>query len=579
MKVRSDEIREALGACRRALLMAVPFSLALNILMLTVPLYMTAVYDRVLTSASVETLLMLTLLAIGALALASLLEMVRQVVLQRAGARLEIGLGAQTLAASFATGGKGGGDLQGLRDLGQLRQFLTSPMTGALFDLPVAPLYLALVFAIHPQLGWLMLAAAAVLVLVSFANQWATAAPLAESGREGLSALQRAQAQARNAELLRAMGMFGNALKVWGEANARSVAAWDTAGRRNAFWTGVSRFVRMMLQIATLGYGAYLVLTSQGALTAGIIFAVSIISARALAPLDQVIGGWKGLVAARQAYRRLRALLDAAERRAEPMLLPTPKAYVGAHRLVYSAAPGLEPILKGLTFSIPEGEIVGIIGPSGAGKSTLARLLVGAIRPTGGVVRIGGDDLAHWTPEAIGPHLGYLPQDVELFPASVAQNIARLAPDPDPAQVVAAARLANCHELIQRLPGGYDTLLGPNGHMLSGGQRQRLALARAFYGAPRVVVLDEPNASLDGEGDQALIDALGMAREAGITCLVVSQRASIMPAVTQVMMLRDGRLEDFGARDEVLQKQIRPVGRVPSPAGPARIEPAAAQGA
>ena len=292
-----------------------------------------------------------------------------------------------------------------------------------------------------------------------------------------------------------------------------------------------------------------------------------------------MIGGWKGLVAARQAYRRLQALLDAAERRAEPMLLPTPKAYVGAHRLVYSAAPGLEPILKGLTFSIPEGEIVGIIGPSGAGKSTLARLLVGAIRPTGGVVRIGGDDLAHWTPEAIGPHLGYLPQDVELFPASVAQNIARLAPDPDPAQVVAAARLANCHELIQRLPGGYDTLLGPNGHMLSGGQRQRLALARAFYGAPRVVVLDEPNASLDGEGDQALIDALGMAREAGITCLVVSQRASIMPAVTQVMMLRDGRLEDFGPRDEVLQKQIRPVGRVPSPAGPARIEPAAAQGA
>jgi len=565
------EIRPAFRALRRGLLVVGLFSLALNLLMLTVPLYMASVYDRVLASASIETLVVLTVVAVGALALAGILESIRQVVLMRLGARLETRLGGPMLDVSLANAQKSGGDLQGLRDLSQLRQFIASPVVCAIFDAPVAPIYLALVFLLHPHLGWLSLGAAVLLVAISLLNQQITKAPLAEAARHGLVALQKARAQARNAEAIRAMGMFGHAVASWGEANAKGMIAADVAGSRNAWLGGLTRFLRLFLQVAVLGWGAYLVLTDKG-LTAGIIFAASIISARALAPLDQVIGGWKSFAAAAQAYRRLKAMLAAAPADPERMALPEPSASLAAEKLVYVPAPGAEPILKGLTFAIEPGEVVGVIGPSGAGKSTLARLLVGALRPSSGLVRIGGDDLANWPAEALGPHIGYVPQDVELLPATIAENIARLSPAPDPRKVVAAARLANCHELIQRLPAGYDTLLGTQGHMLSGGQRQRIALARAFYGNPKFVVLDEPNASLDSHGEQALTAALIAARAAGVTCVVVTQRASVMPALTKVMALKDGRIEAYGPRDEVLPKQIRPA--APAPALPGFALPA-----
>jgi ATP-binding cassette subfamily C protein len=262
----------------------------------------------------------------------------------------------------------------------------------------------------------------------------------------------------------------------------------------------------------------------------------------------------------------VRDLLRQAGADAVSMALPNPVGSVAAEKLVYSPRQGMEPIIKGISFEIAPGDVVGVIGPSGAGKSTLARLLVGAIKPVSGLVRIGGDDLSNWSSEALGPHIGYLSQDIELFPATVAQNIARMNPSPDPELVLAAARLANCHELIQRLPKGYDTMLGPQGHALSGGQRQRIALARAFFGSPKVVVLDEPNASLDAEGEQALVAALKMAGKAGITCIVITQRTSLNAAIDKFLMLRDGRMEAFGARDEVLQQA--PVPR-PEPNMPA----------
>jgi ATP-binding cassette subfamily C protein len=538
---------------RFALLVALLFSLALNLLILTVPLYMTAVYDRVLSSRSVETLLMLSIVAVGALALTGAIESVRQIVLTRAGARLEADLGGSVLAASLKLGSRGG-EVQGLRDLAQVRQFLSSPLVGAIFDAPVAPLYVILIFMVHPHLGWLTIVCAILLVAISMLTQQLTKNPLKESMQHGVMALQTAQTQVRNAEVIRALGMFGHGINVWGEHNGKSMAAADVAARRNALLSGVTKFVRLLLQVAILGYGAYLVLSDHN-LTGGIIFAASIISSRALAPLDQVIGGWRSFEQAQQSYKRVRDLLRAARQNEVQTSLPAPKATLAVERLVYTPAPGSDPIIKGISFQVEPGDVVGIIGPSGAGKSTLARLLVGAITPSAGVVRIGGDDLTHWSSEDLGPYLGYVPQDIELFPVTVAQNIARLDPSPSSEDVVAAAQLANCHGLIQRLPNGYDTVLGAGGLSLSGGQRQRVALARAFYGRPRVVVLDEPNASLDNEGESALVSALKAAGQSGMTCIVITQRTSILPAVNKLLMIKDGRIEAYGPRDEVLKNQ------------------------
>ncbi|WP_088347609.1 MULTISPECIES: type I secretion system permease/ATPase [Rhodomicrobium] len=566
---RDDSIRSGLLACRRGLLIAFGFSLALNLLMLTVPLYMISVYDRVLSSRSEETLLMLTIVAVGAIAAAALLDGVRQMILNRTGARLETALGGRVLTASLHAPHAGAADMQGLRDLAQVRQFITSPLAAGMFDAPMAPLFLIVVFLVHPHLGWLALGAACLIVLIALLNQHLTRAPLSDASRHAASALGKANAHLRNAEAIRSMGMLGHCTESWGADNTRALIASDAAGRHNAILNGFSQFLRLLLQIGMLGYGAYLVLNDH-ALSAGIIFAASLISGRALAPLNQAVSGWRSIVSARQAWRRLKAQLARAKEDDGPMALPAPQATLSADRLVYRPSPGAEPILKTLTFAIEPGDMLGIIGHSGAGKSTLARLLVGALAPNSGIVRIGGDDIANWPAEALGPFIGYVPQDVEMLPATVAQNIARMHGAPDPEAVVAAAKLANCHELIQRLPQGYDTPLGAQGHMLSGGQRQRIALARAFYGHPRIVVLDEPNASLDSEGEQALIAALRQAHAAGITCVVITQRASVVSALTKMMVLREGRIEAFGPKEEVLQSQIRPAGAVlPVPPVPA----------
>lgn len=555
---RPSSIWSATKPCRQALAIAALFSLALNILMLAIPLYLTQIYNRVLSSRSVETLVMLTIIVLGALMMIGVFEAVRQILLARAGARLETALGASVLGASLQAAGNGNQDVQGLRDLAQIRQFLSSPLTGAMFDAPVAPFYFALLFLVHPHLGWLAVGIALLLISVAIANQRLSRSPLSKASRHGMTALQRSLVQARNAEVIRAMGMLSNSVASWGTENADSMIAADVAARRNAIFAGLGRFLRLSLQIGILGYGAWLVLSNSG-LSGGIIFAASIISARALAPLDQAISGWRNFVSAREAWERVKSLTRASSTSSPSMPLPAPAACLSAEKLAYCPHPGSVPIIKGVTFKIEQGDGLGIIGPSGAGKSTLARLLVGAIQPSMGIVRIGGDDLCHWDCEALGPHIGYLPQEVELFPVSVAQNIARMVPDPDPEKIVAAARLANCHELIQSLPQGYDTMLGAQAHILSGGQRQRIGLARAFYGTPKVVVLDEPNAFLDDIGERALIEALEAARGAGITFVVVTQRSSLLPVCSKIMVIRSGLVQAFGERDAILKQQMKSV--------------------
>lgn len=551
----NHDLFQAKSALNRGLWVVALFSLVLNLLMLVTPLYMMTIYDRVLTGRSEETLLMLTVVAVGALLVVGILEAVRQLAMTRLAARLETVLGAPVLAACLKSSQLSGPDIQGLRDLQQLRTFLTSPLANALFDLPVAPLFLLVVFMVHPALGWLSLFAVLAILVLTAINQHLVKAPLQEASDHGSAALRSAQAHARNSEVIRAMGLGENSVAAWGKEARRSLAASERAARLSSVFNGMSQFARQFAQIAILGYGAYLVLTDP-TLSAGIIFAASMISARALGPFYNAISGWKALVTAREAWQRTTVLLSGVEPSASAMRLPTPEATVALENLCYRTASG-QPIITGITASIEAGEIVGIIGPSGAGKSTLARLLVGAIEPTSGTVRLGGNDLKHWQSEALGPHMGYLPQDVELFPGTIAENIARMASAPDPEKVIAAAKLANCHELIQRLPLGYDTPLGPSGHGLSGGQRQRIALARALYGGPRILVLDEPNASLDSEGEQALIAALVQARSMGTTVIVITQRTSILPAITKLMVLRDGRLEAFGPKNELLSGQLR----------------------
>ncbi len=556
-----------LRTCARGLVSIGLFSLALNFLLLAVPLYTLSIYDRVLTSRSGDTLIMLSVLAVAALVIVGVIESVRQLMAARLGARLETVLGGPLLDTALRSEDPALGDVQPLRDLSTVRHAISSPLVGAIFDLPVVPLYLGLLFLVHWQLGWLALAFTVIIAIVAYANERLTAAPLAETSRQASIALQKAQAHARNSEVIRAMGMNPATLASWGENNARSLAAADRAALQNAVFNGAGQVLRLVLQIGIIGYGAYLVLL-DASVSAGILFAAALVSARALAPINQIIAGWRTLASVAEAWGRIARAVSFMPTGQPPMELPAPDATIAVEKLVYRANDNSEPILKGISFAIEAGEIVGLVGPSGAGKSTLARLIVGAMRPTAGIVRIGGSDRAHWLPEDLGPYIGYVPQDVELFPASVAQNIARMSPEPDSGKVVAAARLANCHDLIQRLPKGYNTLLGTNGYGLSGGERQRIALARAFYGEPRIVVLDEPDASLDTRGEEALFGALQQARAAGITCVVITQRMAVVPALTKIMFMRGGRIEAFGPRDEILQKQLRAAAPQGAPAQP-----------
>ncbi|MCU0837666.1 MAG: type I secretion system permease/ATPase [Rhodospirillales bacterium] len=552
------------------------FSFFINLLILTSPIYMLQIYDRVLGSGHIETLVFITLIAGVAVLIMGLLEIIRGRLLGRISRWLDRQLAPELISASMRGTFYGlPASAQALRDLAQIRAFLGGPGVNAILDSPWVPIFIAVIWLMSPALGALAVAAAVILFMLAVLNEYASRRKLKEAGVASIGAMQRADAAIRNADVFHAMGMLPGFLKGWAKSNTAVQDLQLSAGDRNATLTGLSKFFRVFVQILTLGGGAYLVLQQE--MTAGGMIAASIIMGRALAPVEQAIAGWKSFVGARDSYDRLQRLMERLPPEPTAMPLPAPTGRLLCEQVVYVPRGRETPVLQGVTFALQPGEALGIVGPSAAGKSTLCRILVGSWQPTRGHCRLDGADVFQWPPEQLGPYIGYLPQDVELFIGTVKENIARLNPDPDPAAVVEAAATAGVHEMILRLPKGYETEIGEGGSFLSGGQRQRIGLARALYGQPKLIVLDEPNASLDSEGEDSLVNALIKAKSWGATVIIVAHQPRILQPVDKVMLLRDGRAELFGPRDEVFAK-LRPQ-RVSAEPRPRIVAPSPSGGA
>ena len=547
-----------LHACRQYFIFAGIFSLFINLLMLTTPIYMLQVFDRVLSGRSYETLIMLVLVALFALLVMQMLEQIRSRLLLGAGIALDNMLGPAVvdgLLRNAATPGNADrAFVAGLRDVAIVRSFLTGNSITSLFDSPWVPIYVAIIFLFHPYLGWLAVLGALTLLALAWINEQITRAPIEEMSRQTRIASRYIDTSLRNAELIHALGAGGNIVRHWQQANDRVIDAQMVSGMRGNGITGVTRFVRLALQILALGLGAYLVI--QDHLSSGVMMAGTLILARALAPVETAITTWKSFVDARESWLRLDDLLKHPAAALSPVDVPVLDGRLDVERVVFSIPGTDRAILKGVSFSLAPGEALGVIGPSAAGKSTLARLITGIWKPNSGAVRFSGGDVAAWPREQLGPYLGYLPQDVELFSGTVAENIARMG-DVDSEKVIAAAQAAQAHDMIQHLPKGYDTEIGEAGGILSGGQRQRVALARALYGNPRLVVLDEPNANLDNAGEEALVTAIRAMKSAGMTVVVISHRPSTLAGVDKLLVLREGAVEVFGPRAEVQSKFAR----------------------
>ncbi len=546
-------LKKGLRICRRGLVSVGMFSVVINLLMLTIPIYLFQLSDRVLTSRNTDTLIMLSVVAVGAILAMVLLDLMRRLMLSRIGTRLETTLAGPALAGALS-GPSEGTAAQALRSLQQVRNFIIGPVMPLMFDAPLAPLYFAVVFLIHPTLGFIVIGAGLLLCVVAFINQRITAAPFAEAGGHAHAAENHAEALSRNAQALTGMGMMNEGIVLWGQPNAQALSALIRAQDRNAMLSGFSKLVRLLTQIAVLGAGAYLAL--QAELTGGMMIAASIIAGRALAPIEGAIEGWRSFVQARHAYGRVTSLIDPLKNQDARIWLPQPKGEVHVEKLLHVPKGKRDPVLNGVNMLLEPGEALGVVGPSGGGKSTLARILVGGLTQTAGKVRLDGAELKNWNPRQLGETIGYLPQDVELFPGTIKANIARLREDPSDAQVHRAAQLAGVHEMILRLPEGYETMIGADGSPLSGGQRQRVGLARAFFGAPKLLVLDEPNANLDVAGEQALRTALKQAKAHGITVVLITQRLAILHAVDKVMVLQDGRVTGFAPTSEIMPQLV-----------------------
>ena len=531
-------------------------SFVISILLLTQPIYMLQVYDRVLPSSSLNTLAFLSVITLAAIVVLGLLEVFRQLYASRLAIRLESELGASAFLAGAHSQNAEIGDTQPLRDLATVRNFISSRILQSLFDLPFVPIFLLLLIFIHPYLFLLTLAGLVIVALVAWANQSGVEDSGKKTSENSMKAMASAQAFTRSAETIRAMGMTRNTVGIWGKAEADALRSIDETTAINAWYGGLSRSIRLLLQIAIMGVGAWLVI--DGKMTPGMIFATTMISGRALQPIDQLVAGWRQIFDARLAWDRLQKALSNSEAQMAPKTdLPSPTGELLVENLIY-IPPGrkaAEPLIKRITFRIPAGTSVGLIGPSGAGKSTLARLICGAIDPTQGNIRIDKADIKQWDRDRLGKHIGYLAQDADLLPGTVAQNIARFSPDASDESIVLAARKAQVHDMILGLPGGYGALLGPGGMALSGGQRQRIGLARAFFGNPKLLVLDEPNSNLDAEGDAALERALQQAKADRITVVLVTQRKSSADKLDNLMIIRDGQIEDYGPREKVIEKQ------------------------
>ena len=551
IKFPHSEIGKVLLSFKSTLKTVGVFSAIINLLMLAPSLYMLQVYDRVLQSRNEITLLMLTLLMLGAYAFMGALEYIRSFVLIRLGAKLDMQLNKRIYTAAFEQNlRRGGGNPgQALQDLMQLRQFITGNGLFAFFDAPWFPIYLAVIFMFDFYLGLFALVAVIIMVALAFINEAVSKKPLAEANTMAVVSSNLASNNLRNAEVIEAMGMLPNLMARWFKLHGRFLKLQAEASEKSGIVTGISKFVRVSMQSLVLGLGALLVI--EGKMSPGMMIAGSILLGKATGPIDQLIGVWKQWSGVKSAYERLNELLGNNPQRLAGMTLPKPLGNLTVETVTAAPPGSTVAVIKGLSMALTPGDVLGIIGPSGSGKSTLARLLVGIWPAAVGKVRLDGADIFQWNKDQLGPHIGYLPQDIELFAGTVAENIARFG-DVDPERVIEAAKRAGVHDMILHFPQGYDTRLGDAGAGLSGGQKQRLGLARAMYGDPSMLILDEPNSNLDDLGEQALLQAINELRQSGKTIVVITHRTTILGATTKLLLLRDGIAQAFGPRDQVL---------------------------
>jgi PrtD family type I secretion system ABC transporter len=558
-------LRAALAHCRRAFTFAALFSFIINLLLLVMSVYMMQLYDRVLTTNSTDTLLYLTLIALAALLTLALVDAARARLLVTVSTYLDEAIAPAALERSLSNSlRRRTYRSEALRDLTEVRNFLTGPGILALLDLPWAPLFLVIIFLLHPMLGVVAGFAAVLLFALAFLNDWTVGRRLRSANDINVQAFRDLEIYNANAEIVDALGMMSAVANRWLNLYGEGLQLQGRASNTAATVMASSKFCRLAVQILIMAAGAWLVLEQQ--LTGGAMIAASILLARALAPVDLVIAVSKQFVGARAAYCRLDECLNEPALRPGGLPLPTPCGALKLEDVGFDAANG-RTILSGISFEVMAGETLAIVGPSGAGKSTLARLIIGISPPTIGHVRLDGADVFSWDREQLGRHVGYLPQEVPLFNATVAENIARLRPGDDPADVIEAARRANAHEMILRLPNGYDTPLGDGGVRLSGGQRQRIGLARAIYREPSLVLLDEPNANLDSEGDAALVRALLELKAQSTTIVFITHRPGLIAYADTLLLLRGGEPEMFGPRQYIMEQlKLR---AVPPAAGPA----------
>jgi PrtD family type I secretion system ABC transporter len=552
LEQKATLLSNALRAMKRAMVYAFVFSFAINVLSLLMPIYSLQVFDRVFTSRSMDTLLALTVVVLVGYCFYGVLYAIRAGVIARIVEWMERTVAPQLLAASIFQAASAGMPLAGQhqRDLMNIKNFI-SGAAPTLMDVPWSLIFVMVIYMINPLLGFISVIGIVMLTISALVNEYATRKPLMRASEKHVETMLHADLLGRHSEAIQAMGMGSTVIAQWTRQNSEGLALQDHAQERSAIIMGISRSLRMLLQMSVTGIGAWLALHNE--LSGGGLVASSILVARALAPFENTMNLWKQFIGARDAYRRLTNLLRTTDVVRGDTKLPTPRGVLSVENLYYTP-PKSPPVLRGLNFSLQPGESLGIIGPSAAGKTTLGKALMGVYPPSHGNVRLDGADIFQWARDDIGQHVGYLPQQVELFMGSLKQNIARMDQDPPDELVIEAAKRAGVHEMVLQFENGYDTRYIPGNTVLSPGQKQRLGLARAIYGAPKFVVLDEPNSNLDGDGERALMGALQGLRQRGVTTIIIAHRPSILAMVDKVMMLRNGQIEIIGPRDEVLQR-------------------------
>jgi PrtD family type I secretion system ABC transporter len=553
-EILNNPLKEALLSCKVMVKFVLLFGCLINLLMLSTPLFSMQVLDRVLGSQNTDTLLMLTLVIILALALLGLIQAARAFAMNKMGSWLEDKLSEVVFSNSIrlALESKAMANSQQLRDLQTVKTFLTSPGLISIMDMPWAVIFIIVLFILHTSIGFLALISGVVLIVFGVIADRSTKALIEMNNENFIKSMRQVDQSTRNAEVIEVMGMKSNIISSWQKMNQEVQQTQNLVTKRQAIFMEITKFFRLVIQISVTALGAYLVI--QGQITSGTIIASSSLVGRALAPFESAITSWKGLVTCRKSYERLEKSFNRYSSDSDRMSLPEPEGEIEVEN-VYHAPPGVpKHILKGINFSLSKGEVLAIIGPSASGKTTLAKLLVGIANPSIGTIRIDGASLKDWKKEELGPHIGYLPQGIELFSGTVKENIARMHSDPHYEDVVIAAQLAGVHDMILQLPQGYDTNVGLDGSMLSGGQKQRIGLARTFYGAPKFIVLDEPNASLDTQGEEALMTAISVAKEKEITTIIISHKTSILTIVDKILVMKDGMVASFGPKKDVMEK-------------------------